>query len=80
MPVKDKDKHRLTGRKVCPFHKYSTASGIVCKGYFEKSSLAFNFGDRGDKQEYQRRYCCNEWQKCKRAAYLTALLEDNSIF
>lgn len=77
------DKRRryiLTGRRVCPYHKYSTQGAIYCKGFFDNSNLCITFGDVGDKNEYQKRYCCREWQKCKRATVLTNLIEKQEIF
>jgi len=73
-------KYRLTGKTVCPYHKYSTASVIYCQGFFDNSSLAITFGNRDDKKEYQRRYCCKSGRRCMIASYLDQLIEHKRIF
>ena len=78
MPVEKR--YPLTGRKVCPYHKYSTPSYIACIGFFDNSNLCITFGDRGDKKEYQKRFCCGDWKRCKRAAMLTNMIEKKEVF
>lgn len=60
--------------KVCPYYKKDTPNCIFCISFFEQSSLVLTFGDRGDKKEYQRRYCDGNWEKCIRANLLSKIL------
>lgn len=61
---------------VCPFYKKDTPNCIFCTSFLEQSSLVLTFGDRGDKKEYQRRYCAGAWEKCRRAKTLS---EDGTV-
>ena len=81
VPAKDNmQRYRLTGRDVCPYHKFSTPSGIFCEGFFDNTSLGITFGDRGEKKEYQHRYCCKDWEKCLMAMCITQLVSKHMIF
>ena len=65
MPAKDHNgKYKLTGREVCPFHRYSTDIKIACEGYDGNSISVIRWKKKHQKEAWQHKYCEKNCTEC----------------
>ena len=70
MPSKDQSrKKRLTGRNVCPYHRYYTSSRIACEMYRDESCAAIEhlvFDSKEQLVHWRKMFCSKRFRDCPR--------------